>query len=138
MHPAVGILQPRTRGDRAENGAVRVLQDYLRLNKKQVELEAESKTKEAAYQKVREQYEKLEEAWVSGQASLLAAHLHDGQPCPVCGSREHPHKAQGQETVPTKDQLESMKKELDIKDHDYRTTVAMLSTNQEQHELKAV
>ena len=82
---------------------VRVLQDYLRLNKKQVELEQESKTKEEEYQESKKQYEKLEEAWVSGQASILAAHLHDGKPCPVCGSSEHPNKAHGQDSVPTKD-----------------------------------
>ena len=116
---------------------VRVLQDYLRLNKKQVELEAESKTKEEEYQEIREQYEKLEEAWVSGQASILATHLHDGKPCPVCGSSEHPSKAQGQDSVPTKDQLESIKKELDIKDSDYRSSVALLNTNKEQLESRA-
>ncbi len=116
---------------------VRVLQDYLRLNKKQVELEVESKTKEQAYQESREQYGKLEEAWVSGQASILATHLHDGKPCPVCGSSEHPSKAQGQDSVPTKDQLESIKKELDIKDSDYRSSVALLNTNKEQLESRA-
>ena len=47
---------------------------------------------------------------MSGQASILATHLHDGKPCPVCGSSEHPNKAHGQDTVPTKDELESSKK----------------------------
>jgi DNA repair protein SbcC/Rad50 len=116
---------------------VRVLQDYLGTNKKQGELEQEFKLKEADFQEIRKQYEQLEGSWVSGQASILATHLHDGKPCPVCGSSEHPNKALGQDAVPTKDELEAVKKELDSKDNAYRDTVAKLNTNKEQLEAKA-
>jgi len=47
--------------------------------------------------------------WLSGQASQLAMHLHDGQPCPVCGSEEHPQKANQNAHIPTKEQLEQVK-----------------------------
>ena len=37
--------------------------------------------------------DKTELAWHSGQAALLAKELSDNQPCPVCGSKEHPEPA---------------------------------------------
>ena len=36
---------------------------------------------------------RLELAWHSGQAAVLAEKLNTGQPCPVCGSWEHPQPA---------------------------------------------
>lgn len=116
---------------------VRVLQDYLKWQEQQMELEKKFQTKEAGYQAVRNQYEMLEEAWVSGQAAILAAHLQDGQPCPVCGSTGHPKKAQGQNSVPTKEELEAVKKELERTDQAYRETAAKLNTIREQLQSKA-
>jgi len=58
-----------------------------------------------AYEAVRQ----LEQQWLEGQASELAIHLHDGQPCPVCGSEQHPKKASRAASMPTKEQLETAK-----------------------------
>lgn len=116
---------------------VRVLKDYLGFIHKQVELENDFKTKEADFQKKLSKYKQLEGSWVNGQASILAVHLHEGKPCPVCGSSEHPNKAEGQDSVPTKEELEAGKRELDKVDGDYRDIVAKVSTNKEQLEMKA-
>jgi exonuclease SbcC len=43
---------------------------------------------------------RIEHAWHMGQARLLAAELADGEPCPVCGSLDHPEPASGDEPVP--------------------------------------
>lgn len=107
---------------------VRILKDFLTMVNKQRELIQSSKVKEEAYLKVKMQYEKLEQAWVNGQASILAAHLHDGKPCPVCGSMEHPNKAQGEEAVPTKEELDAGKKDVDHYESEYRTIAAELKT----------
>ncbi|WP_435165028.1 AAA family ATPase [Paenibacillus glycanilyticus] len=61
---------------------------------------------------IREEHDRLERHWIEGQASLLAAHLHDGQPCPVCGSQEHPGKAVAAEAVPSREQLQQAKEQL--------------------------
>ncbi|PKG73462.1 SMC family ATPase [Shewanella sp. GutCb] len=54
-----------------------------------------------------EAYDQLQLIWHRGQASLLAQKLNPGQPCPVCGSAEHPNPAQSEQRLPTEDDLES-------------------------------
>ncbi|MGG0302274.1 SMC family ATPase [Bacillus albus] len=52
--------------------------------------------KEASYNKMQlavNAYENMERRWLSEQAGILALHLHDGESCPVCGSKNHPKKA---------------------------------------------
>jgi DNA repair protein SbcC/Rad50 len=46
---------------------------------------AEERTKTA-----RESLASLQDSWSAGQAFILARSLKKGEPCPVCGSREHP------------------------------------------------
>ncbi|MHA7964611.1 AAA family ATPase [Paenibacillus sp. CAU 1782] len=60
----------------------------------------------------RRAHEALEQAWIEGQAGLLASHLHDGQACPVCGSLEHPGKASNHEEMPSKEQVQEAKERL--------------------------
>ncbi len=38
--------------------------------------------------------EEQERLWLTEQAAVLASRLRPGQPCPVCGSKRHPHPAQ--------------------------------------------
>ena len=45
------------------------------------------------------QYDEVTLAWMNGQASIMAEHLEEGKPCPVCGSTEHPHKAKLGQTL---------------------------------------
>ena len=44
------------------------------------------------------------------QAGILAMGLAEGRPCPVCGSREHPHPASLSENAPTEDEVEKAEK----------------------------
>ena len=53
------------------------------------------------YKKIQENFNQLEIAakktelnWHAGQAAILARDLSDDQPCPVCGSKEHPAPAE--------------------------------------------
>ena len=53
--------------------------------------------------------------WHSGQAAMLASELNEGDPCPVCGSEEHPLLAtQGNEqALTTKQQVDAARKVQD-------------------------
>ncbi|MFF2480648.1 AAA family ATPase [Paenibacillus sp. NPDC058071] len=76
---------------------------------KHAELEAHQQRELGA---MKQRHDQLERLWLEGQASLLAAHLHDGKPCPVCGSTEHPDKAEAAEAVPSREQLQQAKEQL--------------------------
>ncbi|KAA0550014.1 SMC family ATPase [Bacillus sp. BGMRC 2118] len=82
------------------------LKDYLKCEKDLIEAQNEYNLEKENFLKIETELNKLEEAWIQGQASNLARHLHDGSPCPVCGSEEHPHKASTWEEVPTKEELD--------------------------------
>lgn len=76
-----------------------------------------------AFQKARETYEqdaqksrKAQEALENCRAGILAQKLSDGEPCPVCGSREHPHPAD----LPPESVTEELAKGLQEKEEDAR------------------
>ena len=45
--------------------------------------------------------------WHQGQAAILAAKLSAGEPCPVCGSLEHPQPALSEQVLPTDEEREA-------------------------------
>ncbi len=55
----------------------------------------------------------LNRAFLDEQAGILAETLEAGQPCPVCGSTEHPVPAAKPETAPTEEALEAAKQASD-------------------------
>ncbi|SDF93748.1 exonuclease SbcC [Selenomonas sp. WCT3] len=73
------------------------IHDGIDLGQKMKRAEAEVKQAMAqyqvvqqAYQEKRANYEREQQVFLNAQAGLLAESLVVGQPCPVCGSREHP------------------------------------------------
>lgn len=67
--------------------------------------EQKGKTFASGHEQVLDKCRRLELAWHSGQAALLAQKLESGQPCPVCGSDTHPAPATSDELLPTEHQL---------------------------------
>lgn len=69
------------------------------------------------YQEKSREHDKKYRIFIEGQAGVLAQSLIDGQPCPVCGSREHPYKAQSSEKAVTEQQVEEAKQARDQADN---------------------
>lgn len=96
-----------------------VLRDALRLQKDIEQREKDVSEKQQQYETAQQDYDRMEARWFEGQTSLIAARLHDGEPCPVCGSIEHPAKASAHGDVPTKETLDRLKKEKERKEQAY-------------------
>ena len=75
----------------------------------------EYKEFEVEYKKVKENYEAMDDLYKKEQAGILASKLQENEPCPVCGSTNHPNKATIKENlkIPTKDELKAAKENLD-------------------------
>ncbi|MBZ0266365.1 AAA family ATPase [bacterium] len=67
----------------------------------------ELKEVEEEHKSYRESELQLRQKWHAGQAFLLAKELEDGEPCPVCGSIEHPNPSRSDEDIPSEEQLKS-------------------------------
>lgn len=59
--------------------------------------EQKQKQQQIQHEDMRDNANRLELQWHTGQAALLAQELQQGEPCPVCGSAEHPKPATPQE-----------------------------------------
>ncbi len=59
--------------------------------------------------KATDEYEEKNRAFLDEQAGIIAERLTEGQPCPVCGSLEHPCIAQKSAKAPTEAQLKKLK-----------------------------
>jgi exonuclease SbcC len=117
--------QEKHRGALAEQlkGTTAAVQQRARLEDLRLNLAAADKAARAAAGRVergeRQQrlnkraLEEAQSAWDRGQAALLAHRLADGQPCPVCGAREHPAPATGDGPPPSQDHLTAARAALE-------------------------
>lgn len=77
------------------------------------------------YTKQNEQYLLLEHQFLGEQAGIIAEKLIEGQPCPVCGSKEHPQKARLTQEAPSEEQL----KQAGLRKEELQKKVAEASSN---------
>jgi exonuclease SbcC len=73
--------------------------------------------------------DRLELKWHNAQAAVLAQKLNAGEPCPVCGSIEHPHLAQFSEEEVTKEQVQTAR----AQERDALASYNQLNNQLEQH-----
>ena len=92
--------------DRQESRKEQLKKDCERARK---EAEQEQKNYEYAWTEYERKYRKF----LKEQAGILALTLEEGQPCPVCGSREHPQITALSDEAPTQAEVELAKEERD-------------------------
>ena len=72
------------------------------------------------YQTKNQEYLEAEDQFFREQAGILAERLKPNAPCPVCGSKEHPHPAQKSASVLTQQELEQLKKQVGTYEKKYQ------------------
>jgi len=77
--------------------------------KRLLEKQQAYQTAEAESTYKRQNYDALHKAFLDEQAGVLAAGLTAGQPCPVCGSLEHPSLAVMSDHAPTEEAVKKAK-----------------------------
>lgn len=72
-------------------------------------------------------------AWKNGRAASIARDLREGEPCPVCGSREHPAPAHAAGALPSDDELTAAQQQVDTLDAAARNSAT--AANNQANEL---
>ena len=73
---------------------------------------AKAEAKKIAFEKAEAKSERIQADWDSSQAEVLARQLKDAEPCPVCGSTEHPAPAESGEEPPTEVDVNTARKSV--------------------------
>ena len=114
------LEQWKAKGEKAQTLQT-LWQDSARESKGRQKQKALAADAELAYEKARNAYtDKLDEynqkniAFLDAQAGFIAQQLKPGEPCPVCGSREHPQpcKLAEEHTELTRAVIEGLAKEV--------------------------
>ena len=114
---------------------------------KKKQVAAQLQTIREAYTKAQEEslknnrcYEEADARYKKAVIGIAAKMVKEGQPCPVCGSLEHPQIACIEEEIPDEKQLETLKeKAQSSKAEESRLyEQALLLTNEEKHLLEAI
>ncbi|MBL4933615.1 AAA family ATPase [Clostridium paridis] len=118
----------------AEDKVTKLLEEHNILAKEYSKVEEE-------YKKSKNRYDMLDEAYKKGQAGLLASVLIEGEPCPVCGSTDHPKKAIIHEGVPSEKELKESKESLELinnrlKEKLNKTTVVFTSIKEQRENIE--
>lgn len=70
----------------------------------------------ADYEEKSRSYEEKNRIFIEEQVGIIAEELKEGEPCPVCGSREHPRKAHLSEKAVTQQEVEQAKQKREQAD----------------------
>lgn len=111
---------------------VRIFERYRNITGEINELENKATVIINTYNEAKENYQEKEMLWLSNQALVLAGHLQDGEPCPVCGSLDHPQIAASAEQTVTREELQLAKSNFEEKEKAYHQIRIQLEAKKTQ------
>ncbi len=89
-------------------------QEVIRLKDEEKQLQEKTNKARSAWETCKKETKSLENRWIENQAAFMAVNLQKGQPCPVCGSHEHPKKATGLGDEISREKLEKAKEQESV------------------------
>lgn len=135
LHDCTAELEKLHAREQTLNGLLKEIDAIRRTHQALKTRQTACDTAAQAYEQAAALHTRMESAFFRAQAGLLAADLQDGQPCPVCGSREHPQKAALPKDAPSEAALQTAKAALENKRQALET--AGRAANQTETELRA-
>jgi exonuclease SbcC len=90
------------------------IEKYIDNKKELIKIQEEYSKANVKLISIRDSYIDMEQNFMNQQAGILASNLAPGQPCPVCGSIEHPSMAEMPKDAPSKEQLDCEKERVEL------------------------
>ena len=86
------------------------------------------------YARLQAEHNDLLDRYIKGITGEIAEKLKDGEPCPVCGSMDHPRKAETAEDRVSEETVRSKKEERDKKYEELQERIASEERAKKEHE----
>ena len=94
------------------------LKTLKKLQEQEAEAQKVLEEKSRCYRRISSVYDSVFTDFIAEQAGILASKLKEGEPCPVCGSKEHPSKCSLSAQAPTQLEVEQAKKQREAAEHE--------------------
>ncbi|ROR31387.1 exonuclease SbcC [Mobilisporobacter senegalensis] len=108
--------------DRIYQDAINLINNLFVEREKLISFQEIYEKANSGLKDLRHIYESKEESYKNAIVGIVAKMVKEKEPCPVCGSLEHPYVAKISEAVPDERELEELNKKLEKKKEDFDNT----------------
>lgn len=106
------------------NQRLNALTEVCQWREQGVELKKDFQKAERQLKETRNDWQTAKSAYFSQLSVVLAGELLEGEPCPVCGSKEHPEKAHAKAEDVTKEQVAELEEKKEAAETSYNRLVS--------------